>query len=295
MKLIQPEPPDPRLPDGLPNVASHQIMAPPQYKPEHWRYKAVEVDAVFQIEGGIRIGVEYDGSYHHSTKRRDRQQYENEKSQVLVTAGLLDLLIHVRLGDLPALKVPEGLTMPAPERSTPYQQARAVAAAVERILSAHRKQPPRVVILTTFDLDEYVYNALRAGASGFLLKDTPPERLIAAIHTVASGDMLFAPTVTQRLVKAYTHRPDPAVTRLAPQLDVLTAREAEVLKLVGHALPNAEIAARLNVSEATVKIHLNRAMTKLNLGSRAQAVAPACESGLVTPGTETTADGLVRG
>ncbi|GAB2483358.1 response regulator [Streptosporangium sandarakinum] len=167
--------------------------------------------------------------------------------------------------------------------------------ATERILSAHREQPPRVVILTTFDLDEYVYNALRVGASGFLLKDTPPERLIAAIHTVASGDMLFAPTVIQRLVKAYTHRPDLAVTRIAPQLDVLTAREAEVLRLVGHALPNAEIAARLNVSEATVKTHLNRAMAKLNLGSRAQAVALAYESGLVTPGTETTIDGLVRG
>ncbi|MFC3985200.1 zinc-ribbon domain-containing protein [Streptosporangium jomthongense] len=131
MKLIQPEPPDPRLPDGLPNFASHQITVPPQYKPKHWRYKAVEVDAVFQLEGGIRIGVEYDGSYHHSTKRRDRQQYETEKSQVLVTAGLLDLLVHVRLGDLPALKVPEGLTVPVPERSTPYQQARAVAAAVQ--------------------------------------------------------------------------------------------------------------------------------------------------------------------
>ncbi|MFF0250583.1 hypothetical protein ACWEU6_33080 [Streptosporangium sandarakinum] len=85
-------------------------MVAPQYKPENWRYKAVEVDALFQIEGRIRIGVEYDGSYHHSTERRDRQQYETEKSQVLVTAGLLDLLIHVRPGDLPALTVPEGLS-----------------------------------------------------------------------------------------------------------------------------------------------------------------------------------------
>ncbi|WP_177245523.1 zinc-ribbon domain-containing protein [Streptosporangium canum] len=131
MKLVQPELPDSRLPDGLPNFASHQITVPPQYKPKHWRYKAVEVDAVFQIEGGIRIGVEYDGSYHHSIKRRDRQQYETEKSKILVTAGLLNLLVHVRRGDLPALKVPEGLTVPVPERSTPYQQACAVAAAIQ--------------------------------------------------------------------------------------------------------------------------------------------------------------------
>ncbi|GII81117.1 DNA-binding response regulator [Sphaerisporangium rufum] len=158
--------------------------------------------------------------------------------------------------------------------------------ATERILAAHRDRPPRVVILTTFDLDEYVYDALRAGASGFLLKDTPPERLIAAVHTVAAGDMLFAPTVTRRLVNAFTHRPDPNRRQAAPALDALTAREAEVLKLVGHALSNAEIAARLHVSEATVKTHLNRAMTKLDLGSRAQVVALAYETGLVVPGEE---------
>ncbi|MFI6883831.1 zinc-ribbon domain-containing protein [Streptosporangium canum] len=131
MNLVQPGLPDPRLPGDLPDFASHQITVPPQYKPKHWRYKAVEVDAVFQIKGAIRIGVEYDGSYHHSTKRRDRQQYESEKSQVLVTAGLLDLLVHVRLGDLPVLEVPQALTVLVPERSTPYQQACAVAVAVQ--------------------------------------------------------------------------------------------------------------------------------------------------------------------
>jgi DNA-binding NarL/FixJ family response regulator len=159
--------------------------------------------------------------------------------------------------------------------------------ATERILSAGHHHPPRVLILTTFDLDEYVYDALRAGASGFLLKDTPPAKLIAAIHTIASGDMLFAPSVTRRLIQAYTRHSAPAAALPAPELGVLTAREVEVLKLIGHALSNTEIATRLRVSEATVKTHLNRAMTKLNLGSRAQAVALAYECGLVTPGRGT--------
>ncbi|MET8154804.1 response regulator transcription factor [Sphaerisporangium sp. NPDC005289] len=155
--------------------------------------------------------------------------------------------------------------------------------ATERILAAPADgRPPKVVILTTFDLDDYVYNALRAGASGFLLKDTPPERLLTAIHTVAAGEMLFAPSVTRRLIETYTRRAD---VTAAPSRDLaaLTAREAEVLELVGHALSNTEIAGRLCVSEATVKTHLNRTMTKLGLSSRAQAVAFAYETGLVTP------------
>lgn len=160
--------------------------------------------------------------------------------------------------------------------------------ATERILSAKSDHRPRVLILTTFDLDKYVYDALRVGASGFLLKDTPPERLIAAIHTVASGDMLFAPSVTRRLIEAYTSQSGPSATPLSPELHLLTAREVEVLKLVGRALSNAEIASRLCVSEATVKTHLNRAMGKLNLTSRAQVVALAYESGLITPGRETS-------
>ncbi|WP_214325940.1 response regulator [Nonomuraea sediminis] len=155
--------------------------------------------------------------------------------------------------------------------------------ACERILAAADDHQPRVLILTTFDLDDYVYNALRVGASGFLLKDTPPERLIAAIHTIASGDMLFAPTVTRRLIETYTHRPGPAASGPLPDLDLLTAREVEVFKLVGQALSNTEIATRLCVSEATVKTHLNRAMAKLCLSSRAQVVALAYESGLITP------------
>ncbi|MBG0831062.1 response regulator transcription factor [Planomonospora sp. ID67723] len=154
-------------------------------------------------------------------------------------------------------------------------------AATERILSAGHP-PPKVLILTTFDLDEYVYDALRAGASGFLLKDTPPERLIAAVRTIAAGDMLFAPTVTRRLVEAYTSGRDSALAP-DPGLAALTSRELEVLRMVGRALSNGEIAGELQVSEATVKTHLNRAMAKLGLSSRAQAVALAYETGLVSP------------
>ncbi|GAA2214833.1 response regulator transcription factor [Nonomuraea monospora] len=165
--------------------------------------------------------------------------------------------------------------------------------ATGHILSASGEPRPRVLILTTFDLDRYVYDALRIGASGFLLKDTPPERLIAAVHTVASGDMLFAPSVTRRLIEAYTTHADPhadpPAALLSPALHPLTAREVEVLKLVGRALSNAEIATRLRVSEATVKTHLNRTMTKLNLSSRAQIVALAYESGLIVPGREGSA------
>ncbi|GGQ36076.1 response regulator [Streptosporangium pseudovulgare] len=155
--------------------------------------------------------------------------------------------------------------------------------ATRRILARDRQSPPRVVMLTTFDLDEYVFAALSVGASGFLLKNCPPERLLAAIDTVAAGDMLFAPSVTRRLIEAYTQRdgsgrPPSGV----PDLDVLTSRELQVLRLVGTGLANADIAARLVLSEATVKTHLNRAMVKLSLTSRAQAVVLAYETGLVT-------------
>ena len=152
--------------------------------------------------------------------------------------------------------------------------------ATERIIAARPEQPPRVLILTTFDLDEYVYGALRAGAHGFLLKDAAPEQLLAAIHAVATGDMLFAPAVTRRLVEAFA---PPAADADAPDLRALTAREVEVLRLVGTGISNTEIAARLTVSDSTVKTHLNRVMTKLGLTSRAQAVVTAYDTGLVTP------------
>jgi DNA-binding NarL/FixJ family response regulator len=157
--------------------------------------------------------------------------------------------------------------------------------ATRRILAEAADPAPRVLILTTFDLDEYVYEALRAGACGFLLKDAGPERLLAAVTAVNGGDALFAPAVTRRLVEAYTGG---AAGRTGaeppPGLEALTGREAEVLRLVARGLTNAEAADRLFISEATVKTHLNRTMTKLGLTSRAQAVVVAYETGLVTPG-----------
>ncbi|GGO64794.1 response regulator [Nonomuraea cavernae] len=150
-------------------------------------------------------------------------------------------------------------------------------AATEQILTDVTAPQPKVLILTTFDLDEYVYNALRAGAAGFLLKDTPPERVLAAIHTVARGDTLLSPAATKLLVEAFAN-PSP---RPAPQN--LTSREAEVLHLVGRTMSNHQIADHLHISEATVKTHLNRLMAKLGVSSRAQAVALAYDYGLVTP------------
>ncbi|MFF4218113.1 response regulator [Streptomyces nondiastaticus] len=158
--------------------------------------------------------------------------------------------------------------------------------ATERILCDAQPPAPRVLVLTTFDLDEYVYAALRAGAAGFLLKDAGPQRLLAAVTAVAGGDMLFAPSVTRRLVEAFTRRAEASPS--APPgtaLDALTSRELEVMLHTARGLSNAEIAAELMISEATVKTHLNRAMAKLGLCSRAQAVVVAYENGLVVPGT----------
>ncbi|MDQ0913494.1 response regulator [Streptomyces canus] len=157
--------------------------------------------------------------------------------------------------------------------------------ATKRIIADAAGPAPRVLILTTFDLDEYVYGALRAGASGFLLKDSGPERLLAAVAAVGGGDALFAPSVTRRLVEAYVpqNRSTPDAQSL-PDLHTLTPREVDVLKLTARGLSNPEIADQLSISEATVKTHLNRTMTKLALNSRAQAVVIAYETGLVTPG-----------
>jgi DNA-binding NarL/FixJ family response regulator len=142
---------------------------------------------------------------------------------------------------------------------------------------------PRVLILTTFDLDEYVYDALRAGASGFLLKDVTAERLFDAVRVVAGGEALLAPTVTRRLISEFTRlqRPPSAPSQL---LGTLTPRETEVLKLIAEGLSNPEIAARLVVTEETVKTHVSRVLNKLGLRDRTQAVVVAYESGLVVPG-----------
>ncbi|MFC9292624.1 response regulator [Streptomyces sp. NPDC057011] len=152
--------------------------------------------------------------------------------------------------------------------------------ATERILAGRdTAQPgvPKVLVLTTFDSDEYVFRALRVGASGFLLKDTPPDRLLAAIATVHAGEMLFSPGALRGLVDTYAAR---SARAPHPGLPALTPREREVLALVGAGLSNADIAARLVLSPATVKTHVHRCMSKLELASRAQAVVLAHEFGL---------------
>ncbi len=151
--------------------------------------------------------------------------------------------------------------------------------AARRIAAAG--DPPQVLMLTTFDLDEYVYEALRAGASGFLLKDVPEDQLIAAIHVVATGGSLFAPAVTRRLIEEFARRAKPPEP--PPQLEALTPRELDVLRLVARGLSNAEISAELVVSEHTTKTHVASLLTKLDLRNRVQAVVLAYESGLVTP------------
>jgi DNA-binding NarL/FixJ family response regulator len=151
-----------------------------------------------------------------------------------------------------------------------------------QILLSH-DNGPKVLMLTTFDLDEYLYEAMRAGASGFLLKDVLRDQLINAVRTVARGDALLAPALVRRLVEDFIRRPPPG-SRVPPQMEELSARELDVLKLVARGLSNAEIAATLFLSEATVRTHLGHIFSKLHLRDRVQAVVLAYESGLVTPG-----------
>jgi DNA-binding NarL/FixJ family response regulator len=158
--------------------------------------------------------------------------------------------------------------------------------ATRRICTGDRTARTRVLILTTFDLDEYVYAALRAGASGFLLKDTLAPDLLSAIRVVARGDAVVAPSVTRRLLERYVGT-GPAQVTPTTGLDTLTEREREVLGLIAHGLTNTEIAARLYPSEGTVKTHVHRILSKLDLRDRVQAVVYAYESGLVRAGTTT--------
>ncbi len=155
--------------------------------------------------------------------------------------------------------------------------------AAREILSAAIDPPVRVLMLTTFDIDEYVYEALGIGASGFMLKDAPAEELIRAVRVVAEGEALLAPSVTRRLIADVTRRRS-APRSPHPRLDALTPREREVLELIAAGLSNMEIAERLFVAEQTVKTHVGKVLSKLALRDRAQAVVLAYESGLVTPG-----------
>ena len=152
--------------------------------------------------------------------------------------------------------------------------------ATRRILAADGTT--RILVLTTFDLDEYVYEALRAGASGFVLKDDPPEQLLAAIRTVAAGDALLSPTVTKRVIEQFTRMPRPTPPK---ELEELSARERDVLRLVARGLSNAEIGQELYISETTVKTHVTHVLQKLNLRDRVQVVVLAHQARLVEPET----------
>jgi DNA-binding NarL/FixJ family response regulator len=154
--------------------------------------------------------------------------------------------------------------------------------ATSRILAEAGDRVPHIIIVTSFDLDEYVYDALRAGADGFLLKDNAPEELLDGIQTVILGNSILAPSVTRRLIETFVSVPGPA-TQPPPVLDRLTGREVEVLRLVGRGLSNSDIAEKLVISESTVKTHVNRTLSKLDVSTRAQAVVLAYETGLVRP------------
>jgi DNA-binding NarL/FixJ family response regulator len=157
--------------------------------------------------------------------------------------------------------------------------------AARRILSGTSEDgAPKILMLTTFDLDEYVYEALRAGASGFLLKDTPPEQLVSAIHVIAEGEALLSPSITRRVISEFVKGNGPKPQAQFPRLQDLTARELEVMKAIARGLSNAEIARELFVSETTVKTHVARILMKLGLRDRVQAVVLAYEAGVVQPG-----------
>jgi DNA-binding NarL/FixJ family response regulator len=155
-----------------------------------------------------------------------------------------------------------------------------------RRLLADGSSETKVVMLTTFDMDEYVYEALRAGASGFLLKDVPPEQLVEGIRAVGSGEALLAPAITRRIIEEFVRRPPDAARPAPPELAELTEREVEVLRHMARGLSNAEIAKELFVSDTTVKTHVSRILMKLGLRDRVQAVVFAYESGVARPGSE---------
>jgi DNA-binding NarL/FixJ family response regulator len=157
-------------------------------------------------------------------------------------------------------------------------------AATRTLMADPATASTRVLILTTFDLDEHVFAAIRGGASGFLLKDTPPDELLAAIRVVAGGDALLAPTVTRRLIEEFVRRSPKGPTARDTALDVLTDREIEVLRAVARGRSNAEIAAELFISYATAKTHVSRLLTKLQVRDRAQLVMLAYENDVVSPG-----------
>jgi DNA-binding NarL/FixJ family response regulator len=161
--------------------------------------------------------------------------------------------------------------------------------ATSRIVADPRTAGVRILVLTTFDLDEYVFRALRAGASGFLLKDTQPTDLLAAIRVVAAGEALLSPRITRTVIAEFANRPEPGAKVDETELRFLTDREREVLTLIGRGLSNQEIAEALVIGAATTKTHISRVLSKLNARDRAQLVVLAYETGLVTPGSDAAA------
>jgi DNA-binding NarL/FixJ family response regulator len=157
--------------------------------------------------------------------------------------------------------------------------------ATRRITGLDLARPPRVLVMTTFDLDEYIIDALRAGASGFLIKDAPPEELIRAVRVIDAGEALLAPSITRRVIEEFVRRPPPT-EGLPEQVADLTAREIEVLRLIARGRSNAEIATELFLGETTVKTHVARILQKLGVRDRVQAVVLAYETGLVQPGAD---------
>lgn len=153
-----------------------------------------------------------------------------------------------------------------------------------RLIASNEDHDTKVLVLTTFDLDEYVYAAIRAGASGYMLKDTPAKELVAAVRVIAQGDALLSPSVTKRLIAEFANQPERDAVTTALPVD-LTDREREALELLAHGLSNREIAARMYIGEATAKTHVSRLLTKLGVRDRVQAVVLAYETGLVRPGS----------
>jgi DNA-binding NarL/FixJ family response regulator len=208
--------------------------------------------------------------------------------QAMVRAGFRSLLSSEPDIEVTAEAADGAAALAAARRHTPDVVLMDIRMPVLDGLAATRRivatgSPSRIVILTTFDHDEYVYEALRAGASGFLLKDAPACDLIDAVRVVAAGDALLAPSVTRRVIAAFAALPRPDTSRTA-QLQRLTRREVQVLRLLARGLSNPEIATALVVSDATAKTHVSNVLAKLNLRDRIQAVIYAYESGIVTPG-----------
>jgi DNA-binding NarL/FixJ family response regulator len=214
--------------------------------------------------------------------------------QALVRAGL-ELIVQARGCEVVGLAVDGGEAVEVVARTKPdvvLMDIRMPAMdGIEATARITRQVPSsRVLVLTTYDLDRYVYGALRAGAAGFLLKATPPDRLVQGIETVAAGESLRAPELTRRLIEEHVQRPRPH-DGVPDELTALTERELEVFTLIARGLSNREITQRLVVSEATVKTHVNRILAKLGLTSRVQSVVLGYECGLVVPGDRATGNG----